>query len=131
MGQALVPNTALSPKVQSTVQVAANLNMNIPPTATESEHLIYIAERIVLMWTRCSSFFLNTCILLRELLHVVPNLHHVHWGLGSAKSGQKGDENYKRTFSSFGTCSQDRLTNNRQGAVISCDNCHQQTEIKR
>lgn len=77
MDPAAAPTSKPLPQGQPTIQVAANINMNIPPTARESEHLLHRGASRPLVDVVSISFSVNKRILLRELLRAIPNLRHV------------------------------------------------------
>lgn len=98
-------STSLS-QAQPSMQLPANIKMNIFPTAMEWQHPLQrkTSRPFVILVSLFS--FLNTHIPLHELLYVMFNPLHVLRDLGSAKRDHTTVDELLQTVSDFGCCKQ-------------------------
>lgn len=118
-------------QTQLTLQVAANITMNMAPTARESKCPLQRGSNRPFVDPLFLSSFLNTRVPLRELFQVMPNLCHDLGGLETAKMGQTSVDEMLQIFLGFGHRMQEEPSNRHLGAVILSYSCNERAEIRR
>lgn len=112
---AAAPTFTPLPQARSTLLVAANININIPPSFRESKLRLQTGTNYRFEDPVCLSFIIRTHISLREPLQVMFNLCHVLGSKRLANRGQTGVEELSQTFTGFGPQMQKRPTKCRHG----------------
>lgn len=86
------------------VQVAFNVNMNMPSTARKLERPLQLGTNCTFVDSVSLFPFLNICIPFREIFKVVLNLCHVLKGLASANRSRIGVDELLQTTLGCGRC---------------------------
>lgn len=119
-------------ETQASMQFAAHINTNIPPTsARESERPLQRGINRPFVSPASFSCFLNTCNPLQELLQMMPNLQQVLWGLETRNMGQTSVEEFLQRIAEFGRPLQKGQTKRLQKPVLWCNSRHKLAEISR